>query len=95
MEIENNQEIQALLQSLDAWYSEHASSMPNGKGKDVKPSDFSLEQVLMGLVVEMEHTSDEGTAMQIALDHLSEDPEYYTKLKDIHSEDLDEFGLPQ
>ncbi|NBO98686.1 MAG: hypothetical protein EBU90_00895 [Proteobacteria bacterium] len=34
-----------------------------------------------GLEVEREHTQDEETAKTIAMDHLFEDPKYYTKLK--------------
>jgi hypothetical protein len=37
----------------------------------------------MGLSVEKEHTKDENTAKKIAMDHLFEDPEYYTKLSKI------------
>lgn len=33
-----------------------------------------------GVEVEKEHTDNEGIATKIALDHLREDPEYYTKL---------------
>jgi len=40
-------------------------------------------QLEMGMKVEMEHTGDEDMAREIAMDHLAEDPEYYTKLKDI------------
>jgi hypothetical protein len=44
----------------------------------------SLEEITnqleMGLKVEMEHTEDMGVAKKIALDHLAEDPHYYTKL---------------
>jgi hypothetical protein len=35
----------------------------------------------MGQTVEMEHTTDPNIATEIALDHLSEDPHYYTKLR--------------
>ena len=34
-----------------------------------------------GLEVEKEHTDDEEIAREIAMDHLAEDPHYYTKLK--------------
>ena len=34
-----------------------------------------------GIGVEKEHTKDEETAKTIAMDHLFEDPKYYTKLK--------------
>jgi hypothetical protein len=44
----------------------------------------SLEEITnqleMGLKVEMEHTEDMDVAKKIALDHLGEDPHYYTKL---------------
>ena len=33
-----------------------------------------------GIEVEKEHTSSEEEARKIAMDHLVEDPEYYTKL---------------
>jgi len=41
------------------------------------------DQLLMGMEVEMEHTNDELIAREIAMDHLAEDPNYYTKLKKI------------
>jgi len=44
-------------------------------------ADVNPEQLRMGLAVEMEHTADKKAAEEIALDHLTEDPEYYTKLK--------------
>jgi len=39
------------------------------------------EQLSMGIEVEKEHTDDVEVAGKIAVDHLQEDPEYYTKLK--------------
>ncbi len=41
--------------------------------------DFERE-LKSGISVEMEHTEDPEVAKRIALDHLSEDPEYYEKL---------------
>jgi hypothetical protein len=46
----------------------------------VTPSDVDAEQLKNGIKVEMEHTSDPKIARQIALDHLTEDPDYYKKL---------------
>lgn len=40
-------------------------------------------QMEMGIKVEMEHTDDLSIAAEIAKDHLTEDPDYYTKLKKI------------
>lgn len=60
--------------------------IPGGKGDKAKPSDFDPEQLKMGIEVEMEHTKDRRLAREIAMDHLSEDPRYYTKLKKVHKE---------
>jgi len=43
-------------------------------------TDFILSELKKGLETEMEHTSDPFTAMEIALDHLAEMPNYYRKL---------------
>jgi hypothetical protein len=40
-------------------------------------------QLEMGIKVEMEHTKSKQIAKEIAMDHLWEDPKYYTKLKKI------------
>ena len=45
--------------------------------------DVLVDEFKKGISVEMEHTSDREIAKEIALDHLYEDPKYYTKLKDI------------
>jgi len=61
--------------------------MSRGKTlKDIaKKHQVSMEhlskQLVMGMKVEMEHTSDIGLARKIAKDHLVEDPNYYTKLR--------------
>jgi hypothetical protein len=44
-------------------------------------------QLNKGIKVEMEHTNDKKIASEIALDHLYEDPKYYTKLKKIESKE--------
>jgi hypothetical protein len=42
-----------------------------------------LDQLKMGIDVEMEHTDDSEIAFEIAMDHLSEMPDYYSKLSTI------------
>jgi len=42
--------------------------------------DVIQSQLKQGIKVEMEHTDDMDIAKKIALDHLAEDPHYYTKL---------------
>lgn len=46
-----------------------------------------MDQLVKGVNVELEHTTDEKVAREIALDHLSEDPEYYTKLAGVGLEE--------
>ena len=47
--------------------------------------DLNVE-LQKGIEVEKEHTSDKDVAKKIALDHLYEDPKYYTKLATIEEE---------
>lgn len=49
--------------------------------KGVTETDVDPTQLEMGIKVEMEHTNDPKIAKKIALDHLAEDPQYYTKLQ--------------
>lgn len=49
--------------------------------KGSKLSDFDPEQVKMGLAIEREHTDDPKIALDIVLDHLTENPKYYSALK--------------
>jgi hypothetical protein len=46
------------------------------------------KELKMGIKVEMEHTDDPEEAKIIALQHLAEDPKYYTKLKKVGLEML-------
>lgn len=43
-------------------------------------------QLKKGIKVEMEHTDNKKIAKEIAMDHLTEDPNYYNKLAKIHRE---------
>lgn len=46
------------------------------------------QQLAKGMKVEREHTSDESTAREIALDHLAERPDYYDQLAKIESREM-------
>ena len=48
--------------------------------------DFDQGQIAMGVEVESEHTDDSDVARQIALDHLTEIPDYYTRLAKMEKE---------
>ena len=50
--------------------------------------DALKRELKKGVKVEKEHTSDIKKATRIALDHLSEDPKYYTKLDKLNLEDI-------
>jgi|688.fasta_scaffold235529_2 hypothetical protein len=45
-------------------------------------------QVAIGIPVEMEHTDDKDKAKEIVMDHLWEDPTYYTKLKKMETKEM-------
>ena len=55
------------------------------KKKEVKaelnPNQIHPQELRMGIRVELEHTDDLDKAKKIALDHLAENPYYYTALK--------------
>jgi 8-oxo-dGTP pyrophosphatase MutT (NUDIX family) len=54
-----------------------------GKADWMKDDRFSDEQLRMGVSVEREHTKDPRLAKEIAKDHLTEDKNYYTHLKEM------------
>lgn len=49
------------------------------------PVERIHKQLAMGIKVESEHTSDPKIAREIALDHLAEKPDYYTRLKAVEA----------
>lgn len=50
------------------------------------PSEVDPKELKMGIRVEMEHTDDPKEAQHIALQHLAEDPKYYSKLATLNLE---------
>jgi hypothetical protein len=56
------------------------------------PVDFPREDLIKGMVVEMEHTSDPSVACEIAMDHLTEDPHYYDHKQDMAKEVQNKLG---
>jgi hypothetical protein len=53
--------------------------IPGGLAEGKKPSDFPAKDLVLGMTVEMEHTSDPAVACEIAMDHIAEKPDYYRK----------------
>lgn len=66
--------------------NEEENFLSGGKGDETDEEDVDPDELEMGIEVEKEHTRNKKIAKEIALDHLTEDPEYYTKLKAIHKE---------
>lgn len=60
---------------------EQVNALTGGVGDATAKSEVDPVELSLGQTVEMEHTTDPDIATEIALDHLSEDPQYYTKLR--------------
>jgi hypothetical protein len=69
--------------AMDAGFEDE---IEGGLADDNLPSDFDPEQIVKGIKVEMEHTSDPHQALEIAMDHLKEIPDYYDRLADMEAE---------
>lgn len=54
--------------------------------KKVTDKDVNFDELRMGMEVEKEHTTSEQIAKKIALDHLAEIKDYYTRLKKMEDE---------
>jgi hypothetical protein len=54
--------------------------LPGGVGDKTPTNHIDPIQLSTGIQIEMEHTNDTEIAKSIAMDHLTEDPKYYTKL---------------
>ena len=54
--------------------------LKGGAADKLKPSMFPRRTLQKGAKHELEHTDDWKLAMEIAMDHLAEDPKYYVKL---------------
>jgi len=52
----------------------------------ITEADVDPKQLAMGIDIEFEHTDDAELAKQIALDHLAEIPDYYSRLKKMEDE---------
>lgn len=63
-------------------------TLKGGRGDEKKPSDFSADSIKQGQKVEKEHSPDKHLQTEIALDHLTEDKDYYKKLDIMESAPL-------
>lgn len=67
----------------------HKDKLHGGKADKKEPKDFDKEALAEGTKHEMEHTNNKSIAQEIAMDHLTEDPEYYKKLKEVEKSKKD------
>ena len=64
----------------------NSDSCQVGKHIDTPEENFDPKELRAGMEVEKEHTDDPEIAKQIAKDHLSEIPDYYTRLLKMEAE---------
>lgn len=64
-----------------------ADRLPGGLGDDADITEFDPIELGTGVIEEMEHTDDPAYAIEVAQDHLVEDPHYYTNLEETKGED--------
>ena len=57
-----------------------ADKLPGGLADKSNYKDYSEEELAKGIKVELEHTDDIEVAKEIAMDHLEECSDYYTRL---------------
>ena len=61
-------------------------AIEGGLADGKEPIDYDADQIAKGIKVEMEHTDDPKTALEIAMDHLEEIPDYYDHLEQMEDE---------
>ena len=57
------------------------NSLKGGRADGQAITKYDLQQILMGIKIEQEHTTNNMTALEITTDHLEEIPDYYTRLE--------------
>ena len=73
---------QTITESIDdADFVEEFLNQGRAKEKGFTVEDADPKELEMGIEIEMEHTSNKMISQRIALDHLAEIKDYYTRLK--------------
>ena len=81
----DHEEVEEYIYSLASVYSKFLLG-GRANEKEFTEEDADPEELRMGIEIEFEHTSDRETAKRIALDHLAEIPDYYTRLVKMEEE---------
>lgn len=85
---EESKKLKSKSHTFDDLVKKHTK---NGKSSE-KIQELIKNQLIKGIKVEMEHTNNKKVAKKIAMDHLYEDPNYYTKLKKMESKEATTTG---
>ncbi|WP_286161357.1 DUF5661 family protein [Clostridium sp. KNHs214] len=96
--------LEPLIRQKNGFTSEEAAEIAEQLGIDFTKERFDLEQFRMGLDTELEHgkkyfptnvtEDDHITTGKIALAHLREFPDYYTRLAKLEAEAKAYWGIP-
>ncbi len=55
------------------------NKLKGGLADNIDASTFDPKELALGIKHEREHTDDDDIAKEIAMDHIAEDPRYYSK----------------
>lgn len=69
------------VDNIDSLFNDWIDLLKGGVGDSKLPTDFDKEELLKGVKDEMEHTDNPHLALEIAIDHLTKDSNYYSKEK--------------
>lgn len=84
----NPDDVEALIRSKETppEVNPDDEAMIGGVGDGSNLAQLAPDQVLKGIEVEMEHTEDPRIALEIVIDHLTELPDYYTRLEKMEND---------
>lgn len=82
-----------ILSDIPSVFSKTGNFLIGGIGDNTPHKSVNQEQLKMGIKVEMEHTKDPIVAEEIAVDHLTEIPDYYTRLRKMEEVAKKELGI--
>ena len=80
-----------LCKKVESYHSDYntlTASFREGRfyDGDKTCADVSMDELVRGIEIEYEHTPDDVMACKIALDHLAECDDYYTRLQKMERE---------
>lgn len=61
------------------------NTLKGGRADHRDPESFDLFELARGILHEREHTDNPRIAREIAMDHLAEDPHYYSRLEQLEA----------